>query len=152
MAVNFSVVPVGILDTVGCTSIDTSAVAPTVRAVESEMPPNSAVIVVVPVETEAANPLKFAALPIVATLAADEIQLTDAVMSLSELSENVPVAVNCSVVPSAMLDPAGVMAIDRSVADGVPDPLPLVQPATRSRTSKKSWILLDFINNHSWRY
>ena len=53
---------------------------------------------------------------IVATEVVAEAQVTWLVRSSVELSENVPVAVNCSVVPLAMLGLAGVTAIEVSVA------------------------------------
>ncbi len=54
---------------------------------------------------------------IVATEAFDELQVTVDVIFCVLLSENVPVAVNCSFVLSAMPGLAGVKAIDTSVAE-----------------------------------
>ncbi len=137
------------LEIAGSTSIDTSTGAITIMVVKPEMLPDLAVIVVVPIETVVANPLKLAALLIVATLRADEVQVTDAVIFPVELFEKVPVAVNCSVVPRAILAFTGVIAIDTSVGAGALDPPP--QPAARTRISKRIGILLDFIDGHSRR-
>ncbi len=99
------------------------------------MLPDDALIVVVPAPTVAAKP----ELLIVATPVFDELQVTAVVNLCVVLSENVPVAANCLVVPLAMLGLVGVTASDTSVA-GVtvsvsdPDMLPdvaviVVEPA-----------------------
>jgi hypothetical protein len=137
------------LEIAGSTSIDTSAGAITVMAVKPEMLPDLAVIVVAPVETGVVKPFKLVALLIVATLGADEVHVTDVVIFLIELSEKVPVAVNCSLVPRAIFGFTGVIAIDRSVGEGVPDPPPPPQPAARTRIRKRIGILLDFIDSYS---
>jgi hypothetical protein len=138
------------LEIAGSTSIDMSTGAITVMVVKPEMLPDLAVIVVTPIETVVAKPFKLAALLIVATLRADEVQVTDEVIFLIELSEKVPLAVNCSVVPRAMLGFIGVIVIDTSVGEGALDPPPL-QPAVRTRISKRIGILLDFIGGYSRR-
>ncbi len=48
----------------------------------------------------------------VATTAAEELHVTVVVMSCVELSEKVPVAVNCCVVPLAIVGLVGVTDID----------------------------------------
>ena len=53
---------------------------------------------------------------IVATGKDDELHVTDAVMSWLDPSENVPVALNCCVVPETMFVLAGATAMDNSVA------------------------------------
>jgi hypothetical protein len=64
-----------------------------------------------------------------ATAAEDEVQSTDALMSWVLESLNVPVAANCLVVPTAMLEFAGVTAIETSVAAvTVSDAVPLTDP------------------------
>ena len=95
-------------------------------------------------------------LPIVAAVEIEELQTTDVVMFRVVLSENIPVAVNCSVVPGAILGFIGVTAIDRSVKEGVPDP-PLLEPllpqlVTSKRISTRKSSLFDFIDAHSLRY
>ncbi len=65
-----------------------------------------------------------------AAAALDELQTTEVVMSCVLESLKVPVAVNCFVVPTAMLDPAGVTASETSVAPvTVSDAVPLTDPA-----------------------
>ena len=79
-------------------------------------------------------------------------------MSRVVLSEYVPVAVNCSVVPGAMLGLAGVTAIEESVTVGAlvvpppsPPPPPLQLIINKGIKTKKS-SLLNFIDAHSLRY
>jgi hypothetical protein len=98
--------------------MDTSVAEVTVNVVDPDVLPNVAVIVVEPAAFEVASPLVMepTALLIDATPTADEFQVASAVISCVVLSENVPVAVNCCVVPSAMLGLVGVIAMDTSVA------------------------------------
>ena len=64
-----------------------------------------------------------------AAAAFDELQTTELVMSCVLESLKVPIAVNCFVVPTAMLDPAGVTASETSVAlVTVNDAVPLTDP------------------------
>jgi hypothetical protein len=111
----------------GVTAMDTSVTEVTVRAVDPDILPDVAVIVVVPAAAEVVSPLEPAALLTAATAAADEFQFISVVRSCVVLSENVPVAVNCCVVPIAMLGFAGVIAMETSVA-GVT--VTVVDPAT----------------------
>jgi hypothetical protein len=67
----------------------------TVKLVEPVTVPDVAVIVVVPLPTAVANPLLPAVLLIVATPAADELQVTVVVTFWKVPSLNDPVAVNC---------------------------------------------------------
>ena len=67
----------------------------------------------VPADTPVVNPPTV----IVATPVVCDVQVTELVKFSVELSENVPVAVNCFVVPLAIERFAGVTAIDISVAD-----------------------------------
>ena len=80
----------------------------TVSTVEPVTRSAMAVIVDVPVATPVARP----AAVIVATEVVAEAQVTWLVRFCVELSEKVPVAVNCWVAPLAMLGLAGVTAID----------------------------------------
>ena len=66
----------------------------------------------VPAATPVANPPAV----IVATVVVTELQVAVLVKFCVELSEKVPVAVNCSVAPFAIEGFAGVTAIDTSVA------------------------------------
>jgi hypothetical protein len=88
----------------------------TVRVVVPETPPDTVVIVVVPVATGVAMPLLPATLLIVATDVADELQVAETVRSCVVLPEKVPVALNCWVVPIAMLGFVGLIVSDTSVA------------------------------------
>ena len=72
-----------------------------------------AVIVVVPTVKEEASPVAGL---ILATAGAEEIHVTDDVFTTGVLSELIPEAVNCSVVPLAILGLIGVIAMDESVA------------------------------------
>ena len=96
--------------------MDTRVAGFTVSEVDPVMLPHAAVIVVVPAATEVARPLEPAALPTDATPVLDELQVAEAVKSCVVLSENVPVAANCVVVPLAMLGLDGVTVMDTSVA------------------------------------
>ena len=117
MAVNCLVVPSAMLGLVGVIAMETSVAGVTVNRVEPGMPPDVAVIVVEPAAAEVARPIEPAVLLMPATDVAEEFQVTIVVISCVELSENVPVAVNCLVVPSAMLGLIGVIAMDTSVAE-----------------------------------
>ena len=126
--------------------------AVTLSVVNAEVLPNTAVIVVVPTETEVATPLEPAALLIVATDISDEVQVTDVVRSFVEWSEYEPVAANCLFVPIEMLGFGGATVIDTSVA-GVgtgPELEPPLQPVTSATIRKKSG-LLDIIDVYSGR-
>jgi hypothetical protein len=104
------------LELVGVMSRETSVAGVTVSVVDADTPPEAAVIVVEPAATEAANPSDPAALLTVATLIADELHAAVLVRSWVVLSENVPVTMNCRVVPLAMLGLVGVMDRETSVA------------------------------------
>ena len=83
------------LGLVGVTSIETSTASVTVNSLVPETPSSVAVIVVVPMATELADPSLPAALLIVAVPGLLELQVTAVVRSCVVLSENIPVAVNC---------------------------------------------------------
>jgi hypothetical protein len=117
VAVNCRVVPLTMLGLIGSTVRDMSVAAVTVRVVDPEILPDAAVIAVDPAVTDVANPLEPAALLMAATPALEEFQVTEAVRSCVVLSENVPVAMNCRVVPLAILGLVGVTVIDTSVAE-----------------------------------
>ena len=111
VAVNCSVAVIAIVGFAGVTAIDTSVGAVTVSVVVPLMAPEAALIVLVPVPTPVANPPEV----IVATVVVSELHVAVLVRFCVELSENVPVAVNCFVVPLAIEGFAGVTAIDTSV-------------------------------------
>jgi hypothetical protein len=79
----------------------------------------------VPVPTAVANPPAI----IVATVVVCELQVAELVKFCVELSEKVPVAVNCFVVPLAIDGFAGVTAIDTSVG-AVAVTVRVVEPLT----------------------
>ncbi len=101
---------------VGASHVNVTTPPVTVSVAVLVIPPDVAVIVVEPAATDAAKPLDPTALLIVAIPAFDELHVTAAVRSCVELSEYVPMAVNCWVAPNAMLGPVGVTVRDTSVA------------------------------------
>jgi hypothetical protein len=113
VAVNCSVVPFAIEGFAGVTATDTSVGPVTVRFVVPLTAPDVACIWLVPADTAVAEPPA----PIVATPVVCEVQVTEPVKFCVELSEKVPVAVNCSVLPFAIEGFAGVTAIDTRVAE-----------------------------------
>ena len=78
------------------------------RVVDPEILPEVAEIVVEPAATVVAIPLEL----MVATLLFDEFHITDEVIFCVVVSENVPTAANCWVVPRTMLGFTGVTEID----------------------------------------
>lgn len=109
---NFSDVPFVTCAFAGEIVMETSFTLETVSVVELVTAPNSAVIVVVPVERLEASP-RFV---IVATAGVDELHSTDCDTSWVELSLKVPVAVNCFVALFGIDEFAGAIARDTSVA------------------------------------
>jgi len=75
--------------------------------------PKVALMVLLPAATLEARPCAL----MVAVAALEDVHVTVVVMSCVLLSLNVPVAVNCFVVPTAMLEFAGVTAIETRVAE-----------------------------------
>ena len=115
MAVNCSVVPLGLTDILGFTgdtAMDCRVAAVTVRVVEPETAPEVALMDVCPTASADASPETLT----VAFDGSDELHVTVAVRSWMLLSEKIPVAVNCRIVPFAMLGLCGVTSMDCSVA------------------------------------
>jgi hypothetical protein len=112
VAVNWSVAPSGTEAFVAVTTIEASVATVTAIFAVPFTPPEVAWIVVLPAPTPVARPPA----PIVATPVFDEVHVTVAVRFCVVPSENVPVAVNWSVVPLAMEAFAAVTAIDTKVA------------------------------------
>lgn len=81
----------------GLTTIETNVAPLTINVVEPATEPDVAVIVTVPSATVVANPV----LLMVATVRSPADQVTEFVRSCVLLSVNVPVAVNCWMVPGA---------------------------------------------------
>ncbi len=75
MAVNCCVAPAGIDGLAGVTAMETRVGAVTVKTVDPLIVPDVAVIVEVPAATAVANPAEL----IVATLVAEEVQVTELV-------------------------------------------------------------------------
>src|SRR5438270_749135 len=96
----------------GVTAIEVNAAAATRRSSDLVTPLKVALIVEVPVPTPVARP----AVVMVATVVVAEAHVTELVRFCVELSVNVPVAVNCCVVPLATLGLAGVTAIEVNAA------------------------------------
>ena len=84
----------------------------TVNRVDPETLPEVAVMVVDPAPTAVARPV----LLIVAVAPMFELHVTEVEISFEELSEYVPVAVNCSDEPAEMLGVAGVTWMDTRLA------------------------------------
>lgn len=112
MAVSCWLVPGAIDWLAGETVIETSVAELTAKVTEPSVPPRLAVIVLLPALAPVAKP----AGEIPATLAFDEPQMAIPVKFCVLPSVNVPVAVNCSVVPVAICGFAGETAIEASVA------------------------------------
>lgn len=95
------------------------------RLVDPATAPRVAVMVVLPVATLLARPCAL----MVAAAAVDELQITEVAMSCVLESLKVPFAVNCFVVPTDMLEFAGVTAIETKVAlVTVNDAAPFIDP------------------------
>lgn len=101
---------------VGVTFIDKSVAAVTVKVVVPVMAPVVAVTVMLPISTAVPSPCEPAALLTVATELSDDDHVVVAVRSWVVLSVYVPVAVNCWVVPFALVGFVGVTLIETSVA------------------------------------
>jgi hypothetical protein len=111
MAVNCIVCPTLIPEALLLTAIELSPVV-MVRVVDPLIAPEVAVIVTCPPFTGVARPVPL--MP--ATVLAEDAQLTVELMSFDVPSLYLPVAVNCCVDPKAMVEAAGVTAIDVNVA------------------------------------
>lgn len=110
---NCSEVPFAIVRLGAATAIDTNAAGVTVRFVDPLTAPETALILLVPVPAAVTNPPAV----IVATPVVCELHVTELVRFCVEVSEKVPIAVNCSIVPFAIERFAAVTAIDTNVAD-----------------------------------
>ena len=100
---------------VGVIEIDASVGGVTASVVEPDILPHDAVTVADPVAAEVAKPWELSALLMAATSEGEQLQAAVAVRSCVELSEKVPMAVNCRRVPSAMLGSVGVTVRDTSI-------------------------------------
>ncbi len=88
----------------------------TTRVAVPDTFPNLAVIMAVPLATGVTRPCEFVSLLTTATSEGEELHVTDVVRLVVVLSVNNPLAVNCSVVPTAILERDGSTAIDANTA------------------------------------
>jgi hypothetical protein len=100
----------------GVIAMDASAAAVTVNVVDPLTVPEVALIVAVPCARLVAKPAVAALLLIVATAGVSELHCTVPVIFWVVPSLNVPVAVNCWVVPRGTAGIAGVTAIETNAA------------------------------------
>lgn len=112
IAENCSVVFCAIVESAGRTAIDLRSMALTVAVTVLLIAPEVAVTVNDPMSLPVARPLTV----IEATLAGEALHTTVPVMSCIELSENVPVAVNCCTVPRGISAANGVTLMEVRVA------------------------------------
>ncbi len=103
----------GLMSIVCGTAFETTKVA---VAVTGLVAPKEAVMTVEPSATPLARPLLPAALEMVAAAGVADVQATVSVRSCRVASVKKPVAVNCCMVPAAMVKVAGVTTIETSVS------------------------------------
>ncbi len=113
VALNCCVAPTVMFGLPGVTVIDNSigSCRQTVTVVLPDVLPHVALIVEVP----AASAVKKPVVEMVAVSVFEELQVTEFVISRAVLSEYVPVAMNCCVVPAKILGAAGVSIIEVSI-------------------------------------
>lgn len=117
VAENSNVLPKERLAEAGVTVMDTNSAGVIVNVALFEVIPEKlAVMIVVPSALDVAAPLEPDVLLMVATPMSEEFQITSDVKSCLVLPVNVPVAVNCTVVPMGIVVLVGVVAIDTSKA------------------------------------
>lgn len=104
--------PIFIVWLAGVTVIEARLALKTVRVVLPDTLPKTAETTVWPGPTEVANPLELVPLLMVATVVAEDLQVTKLVRSWVELSENVPIAANWKVVFRPIWGLGGVTAMD----------------------------------------
>jgi hypothetical protein len=115
-AVNGTLVPLARERPAGVTAIEVSTADVTVTAVVPDTPPRVAVIVALPAPIPVTRPWLPGALLTVASDGAEETQVTNAVRFWVVPSEKSPVAMSCSLLPSAMEELGGVIVIPVSTA------------------------------------
>src|SRR4030066_147803 len=135
-ALNCRVVPRAMVGLVGVTSMDARVAAVTVRVVTPESPPNEAVMEAVPLDAPVARPAA-----VIVAAAVEELQVADAVMSCLVVSEKMATALNCRVVPKAMLGLVGGGSRGAKVIPSpptAPPPPPPPPPHPARRTTPKT--------------
>ncbi len=154
-AVNGCVVPTAMLELTGVTVMETSGVLVTISlaVLEALFTVSTALMMNVPVtlvSSEVARPcepmllLTGRATSMGAPVSSDELQVTADVQLSVVLSVNVAVAVNCCVVPAAMIAVAGVMEIDFSVPLRIQLIRPIAVAESRARTTTQYFRNLIF--------
>jgi hypothetical protein len=120
VAVNCRVVPTMLVTFAGVTAMETNAAD--VNATEPDTFPEVAVMVAEPAAIAVTAPFEPSALLTEAAPPFDELHTTDAVRFRKEPSENEPAAVNCVVVPEAILafDGVTVMEVRVTGVDSLP--------------------------------
>ena len=125
LALNLIEVPRAIRGFAGFTVMETRCAVETVSPVDPLTPPKTALIVLLPAATLVRSPWPL----MVAAAGFEDVQTADPLTSCEVLSLNVPVAANCFVVPTAILEFAGVTAIEIKLAPVmVSDAVPLTEP------------------------
>ncbi len=112
VAVNCSVAPIAMLELAGVTAMDCKVAGVVVNVVQPDIFPLLAVMVFL---HEPLSPI-FPNHIIMALSVSDDPHVTDDVMSWVELSEYIPVAENCTVVPAAIVGFVGVTSMATSWA------------------------------------
>lgn len=107
VAVNCFVVPTAIVEFAGVTAIETSVAALTVREALPVTPPEVALMVVLPAPTAVAKPETL----IAATPGVEDDHVSE-VSNCVLPSSKLPTALNCWVVPSAIVGVAGLTAME----------------------------------------
>jgi hypothetical protein len=152
IARNCTVIPTLLVGRAGDMTTDTSVACgcDTVRLVDPETEPEVAVIVVVPAAKVAASPAPL----IVATVCAEDDQVT-VVRAWVCPSLNVPVAVNCWLVPVTSDGFTGETAIEDSVGEGgvgvellppPPPPQPIHMPIRAKEKHRRSLLFIEIIS------
>ena len=116
IATNGWLTPFAMFGAFGVISIAVSKAPVTLRVVLPVMLPLAAEIVTLPAPVAVASPFDPEAVLMLARLAFDEDHVTCPVRFWVLLSEKIPVATNCNVLPLAMLGSAGVTSIETKVA------------------------------------
>jgi len=95
VAVNCCFVPLAILGLFGVSEMDRSVAGVTVKVVDPIIPPDDALIATEPTAVAVVSPCIPEVLLISATDPSETLQRTASVRFCVELSENIPVAMNC---------------------------------------------------------
>ena len=141
VAVNCWVASLSTLGSAGAIAMEDRVAEVTVRVALSATAPEAAVMVVVPAVRAVARPL----LSTTATEVSDELQVTNLVISPPGATGNVPIAVNCWVVPMGMIGFSGVTVME--VGSSIPSPQVFKDTAKDPRINILKIILKFFIRH-----